>query len=174
MYELYVMRHAKSSWSDLNLSDFERPLNGRGKKNAKLMCEFFVKKKFIFDYVMVSSSKRTEKTLKLILKKLSKPKKIFSSKKLYLTNEQKIIDMIKKVSNKYKSILLINHEPTVRNLVRELIKNNNSNKYKLLNYKFSTCAYAKINFDINNWKEITNKGILKEFVRPKDIQASKE
>ena len=93
MYELYVMRHAKSSWSDLNLSDFERPLNGRGKKNAKLMCEFFVKKKFIFDYVMVSSSKRTEKTLKIILKKLSKPKKIFSSKKLYLTNEQKIIDM---------------------------------------------------------------------------------
>ena len=73
-----------------------------------------------------------------------------------------------------KSILLINHEPTVRNLVRELIKNNNSNIYKLLNYKFSTCAYAKINFNINNWKEITNKGILKEFVRPKDIQASKE
>ena len=78
MYELYVMRHAKSSWSDLNLSDFERPLNGRGKKNAKLMCELFVKKKFIFDYVMVSSSKRTEKTLKIILKKLSKTKKIFS------------------------------------------------------------------------------------------------
>ena len=32
----------------------------------------------------------------------------------------------------------------------------------------------KLNFDINNWNEITNKGILKEFVRPKDIQASKE
>ncbi len=35
MFELYVMRHAKSSWEDLNIDDFERPLNKRGKKSAK-------------------------------------------------------------------------------------------------------------------------------------------
>ena len=168
------MRHSKSSWSNLNLKDFDRPLNKRGKKDAKLICEFFIKKKINFDYVLVSASKRTKKTLQLMLKRLKRPKKIISSKKLYLTDEKKIIEYIKKVPKTYNSILLINHEPVITNLVRELIKNHNSNLFKLLNYKFSTSAFAKINFKIKDWSEVVNKGVLKEFVRPKDIQVSKE
>ena len=174
MFELYVMRHSKSSWSNIKLNDFDRPLNRRGKKNTKLICEFFVKKKYHFDYIMLSSSKRTKKTLKILLKKIEKPKRIFSSKKLYLTDEKKIIEKIKKISKKYKSILLINHEPAVRNLVRDLVKNHNTSLFKLLNYKFSTSAFAKIKFNINSWSEIDKKGLLKEYVRPKDIQDSKE
>jgi len=49
MLKLYVMRHAKSSWDHSNLDDHERPLSKRGKKNAKKICEFFVKKKYKFD-----------------------------------------------------------------------------------------------------------------------------
>jgi len=45
------MRHSKSSWSDPNLDDFDRPLSKRGKNNAKLICEFFIKKNYKFDYV---------------------------------------------------------------------------------------------------------------------------
>ncbi len=174
MFELYVMRHSKSSWSNLNLKDFDRPLNKRGKKDAKLICEFFIKKKINFDYVLVSASKRTKKTLQLMLKRLKRPKKIISSKKLYLTDEKKIIKYIKKVPKTYNSILLINHEPAITNLVRELIKNHNTNLFKLLNYKFSTSAFAKIELKIKYWSEVENKGVLKEFVRPKDIQVSKE
>ena len=47
------MRHAKSSWDDLSINDFDRPLSKRGKKNAKMICEFFVKKKFKFDYALI-------------------------------------------------------------------------------------------------------------------------
>ena len=69
------MRHAKSSWDDLNINDFDRPLSKRGKKNAKMICEFFVKKKFKFDYALISSSKRTKKTFQILSKKINKPKK---------------------------------------------------------------------------------------------------
>ena len=168
------MRHSKSSWSDPSLDDFDRPLSKRGKKNAKLICEFFVKKNYKFDYVLVSSAKRTKKTLNILLKKITKPKKIFSSKKLYLANEDRIIKLIKSIPKKYKSVLLINHEPTVRNLVKALTKNQNNNHFKLLNYKFPTSAFAKINFDLIEWKEIKNNGLIKEFIRPKDLQDSKE
>ena len=174
MLELYVMRHAKSSWEDINLEDYKRPLNKRGKKNAKMICEFFVKKKYYFDYILVSSSKRTVKTLKILLKKIDKPKKIISTKKLYLTSEDKIINIIKNIPKKFKSVLLINHEPTVRNLVRLVSKNQNSNHFKLLNYKFPTAAFAKINFNFNSWNQIDKKGLIKEFIRPKDLQDSKE
>ena len=53
MLKLYVMRHAKSSWDYPNLDDHERPLSKRGKKNAKMICEFFVKKKYKFDYILL-------------------------------------------------------------------------------------------------------------------------
>lgn len=168
------MRHAKSSWDHPNLEDHERPLSKRGKKNAKKICEFFVKRKYKFDYVLVSSSKRTAKTLKILLKKIEKPKKIISSKKLYLANEDIIINMIKKIPKKFKSVLLINHEPAVRNLVRSITKNQNNNHFKLLNYKFSTAAFAKIHFNFNNWSQLDRNGLLKEFIRPKDLQDSKE
>ena len=75
MYELYVMRHAKSSWDDVSINDFDRPLNKRGKKNAKMICEFFVKKKSKFDYALISSSKRTKKTFQILSKKINKTKK---------------------------------------------------------------------------------------------------
>jgi phosphohistidine phosphatase len=141
------MRHAKSSWDHPNLDDHERTLSKRGKKNAKKICEFFVKKKYKFDYILLSSSKRTKKTLKILLKKIPK---------------------------KFKSVLLINHEPTVRNLVRSLTKNHNNNHFKLLNYKFPTSAFAKIYFDFNEWNKLDGNGLIKEFMRPKDLQDSKE
>jgi len=174
MFKLYVMRHAKSSWHDLTIDDYDRSLSKRGKKNAKKICEFFVKRKYKFDYVLVSSSKRTAKTLKILLKKIEKPKKIISSKKLYLANEDIIINMIKKIPKKFKSVLLINHEPAVRNLVRSITKNQNNNHFKLLNYKFSTAAFVKIHFNFNNWSQLDRNGLLKEFIRPKDLQDSKE
>ena len=62
----------------------------------------------------------------------------------------------------------------MKNLVRNLTKNHNTNNFKLMNYKFPTSAFAKIEFDIKSWNEVEKKGVLKEFIRPKDLQDSKE
>lgn len=170
MLELYVMRHAKSSWDNLQLPDHDRPLSDRGKRNAKKICEFFVKKQIKFDLVLVSSSIRTKKTLKILQKKLEKPKKIITSKSLYLANENKIALKIKKIKKDYKKVLLINHEPSVTNLVNYLVKNKENSLFKLMNYKFPTAAFAKIVFDLDNWSKINDRtGLLKNFIRPKDI-----
>lgn len=174
MLELYVMRHAKSSWDDPKLDDHERPLNKRGKKSAKLICEFFVKNKIKFDLILLSSSERTKKTLRILLSKITKPKKITISQKFYLAHENDLLKKIKKIDKKYKKVLLINHEPAVRNLTIRLSKNINTHNYKLMNYKFPTSAFAKIIFEVNEWPLIENKGILKEFIRPKDLQDSNE
>ena len=170
MLELYVMRHAKSSWDNLDLPDHDRPLSTRGKRNAKKICEFFVKKKIKFDLIIVSSSKRTKKTLKILKKRIKKPKKIIISKKLYLVNENKILLKLKKIKNNYKKVLLINHEPAVTSLANYLVKNTDNSLFKLMNYKFPTSTFAKIIFDLDKWSLINSKtGVLKNFVRPKDI-----
>ena len=170
MLELYVMRHAKSSWDNSDLNDHDRPLSNRGKRNAKTICEFFVKKKISFDLIILSTSTRTKKTLKILQKKIDRPKKIIISKNLYLANENNIVLKIKEINENYKKVLLINHEPAITNLVNYLVKNKKNNLFKLINYKFPTAAFAKIVFTLDSWSKISDStGLLKNFIRPKDI-----
>jgi phosphohistidine phosphatase len=166
MLNLYVMRHSKSSWNDHNISDFERPLSSKGRKDIKFIIKFLKIKKIKFDFAYVSSSKRTKETFKLLKKKIKIKKKIFT-KKLYLSNEDKIFNIIKKTKNNYKSILLVNHEPTCKNLVNKLIK---KNYFLFKEKKFSTSAITKITFSIKKWKKIKERsGKLVFFKRPIDL-----
>jgi phosphohistidine phosphatase len=166
MLNLYVMRHSKSSWNDHNISDFERPLSSKGRKDIKFIIKFLKIKKIKFDFAYVSSSKRTKETFKLLKKKIKIKKKIFT-KKLYLSNEDKIFNIIKKTKNNYKSILLVNHEPACKNLVNKLIK---KNYFLFKEKKFSTSAITKITFSIKKWKKIKERsGKLVFFKRPIDL-----
>lgn len=166
MLNLYVMRHSKSSWNQGNLKDFERPLSCAGREEIKFIIKFLKNKETRFDIAYVSSSKRTKQTLKLLNKEIKIKKKLFS-RKLYLSEENKILKIIKKTKKRYKNVLLINHEPACTNLVNKLIKKN----YLLFNKKkFNTSSIAKINFSENKWVNI-KKGIgkLVFFKRPQDL-----
>ncbi len=66
MLSLYVMRHAKSSWKNKNLIDFERPLSKKGQAEIKAILKFLKLKKIKFDLAYVSSAKRTKQTIKNI------------------------------------------------------------------------------------------------------------
>jgi phosphohistidine phosphatase len=166
MLNLYVMRHSKSSWNDHNISDFERPLSSKGRKDIKFIIKFLKIKKIKFDFAYVSSSKRTTQTFKLLKKKL-KIKKEILSKKLYLSNENKIFNIIKNTKKNYKNILLVNHEPACKNLVNNLIK---KNYFLFKEKKFSTSAITKITFSIKKWKKLKERsGKLIFFKRPIDL-----
>ena len=166
MLNLYVMRHSKSSWNDHNISDFERPLSSKGRKDIKFIIKFLKIKKIKFDFAYVSSSKRTKETFKLLKEKIKIKKEIFT-KKLYLSNENKIFNIIKKTKKKYKNILLVNHEPACKNLVNNLIK---KNYFLFKEKKFSTSAITKITFSIKKWKKLkARSGKLIFFKRPVDL-----
>ncbi|NCU50219.1 MAG: hypothetical protein EBX29_00325 [Candidatus Fonsibacter lacus] len=166
MLNLYVMRHSKSSWNVANINDFERPLSSKGKKDIKFIIKFLKNKKTKFDFAYVSSSKRTKETFKLLKKKIKIKKEIFT-KKLYLSNENKIFNIIKKTKKNYKNILLVNHEPACKNLVSKLIK---KNYFLFKGKKFSTSAITKITFSIKKWKKIKERsGKLVFFKRPIDL-----
>ena len=79
MKRVYILRHAKSSWSDPTLSDIQRPLNKRGKKDAPLMASVMKRFNFIPDVVYISPSKRTRATVKPVAELLE-----ISSDKLFI------------------------------------------------------------------------------------------
>ena len=166
MLSLYVMRHSKSSWKYGNLNDFQRPLSKKGKSDIQLIIKFLKKKHIKFDIAYVSSSKRTKQTFNILNKKLEIKNKIFF-KKLYLTNYNNILSVIKKTKKKIKNLLIINHEPSCKLLVTKLIQK----KYLLFkNKKFTTSAIVKINFNEKKWKLIKNySGKLIFFKTPKKL-----
>ena len=66
MKEIFILRHAKSSWDNINLSDFERPLAKRGINDANTMCDYLSKNSFSVDKVLCSNATRTKETLDII------------------------------------------------------------------------------------------------------------
>ena len=65
MKTLLILRHAKSSWNNLDLPDYDRPLNKRGKRDAPRMGDFLRHQDLVPDLVISSTAKRAKKTAKL-------------------------------------------------------------------------------------------------------------
>ena len=167
MLTLYVMRHAKSSWDDLDLNDFDRPLSKRGRQNVKLMGKIMKNKRMFFDFAYISGSRRTIETFKYIEDLNLKKKKI--KKDHYLAFLKLLLKSIQSTKDKYQSILILNHEPAVKILVKKFCYDSNKNK-KILDTKFSTAAVATIIFKKLSWKNVKfSDGLLDGFIKPKDF-----
>ena len=81
-----------------------------------------------------------------------------------------MISVLRKTNPIYKSILLINHEPSIKKLTIFLCGTAGKTNQKLLNNKFSTSSFAEIKFDFDDWNKLAAKsGKLCRFIRPKEI-----
>lgn len=83
---LFLLRHAKSSWNDSGLDDFDRPLNKRGREAAPAMGKVMAEEGWEPDYVFCSSAKRTQQTLDRVLAKLDGDPEIIVADDLYLAS----------------------------------------------------------------------------------------
>ncbi|HID69647.1 MAG TPA: hypothetical protein EYP35_04115 [Desulfobacterales bacterium] len=71
MKHLLICRHAKSSWKDPSLADFDRPLNKRGKRDAPQMGKMLVSHGIFPDLIVSSPAKRAKKTALRLAKELN-------------------------------------------------------------------------------------------------------
>ena len=147
MKKLIIIRHCKSSWSDLTLNDFDRPLNNRGIQDGNLMSKELSKKIDNVDLLISSSSKRTRLTADFFIESI-KINKISFIDDLYHSSSENIINKLKKISNTHESIMLIGHNPGLTDLVNKLTSINL--------YNLPTCGVAIVNLNIKNWDLIKN------------------
>ena len=147
MKKLIIIRHCKSSWSNLNLNDFDRPLNNRGVQDGNLMSKELSKKIDKVDLLFSSSSKRTRLTADFFIEVIN-IKKINFMDELYHSSSENIINILKKISNTKKSVIVIGHNPGLTDLVNKLTSINL--------YNLPTCGVAIINLNIKNWDLINN------------------
>lgn len=130
----------------MSLTDFQRPLNSRGKSDAPLMANHLSVKINKIDYLHSSSSVRTFETSKFFINQI-KFEKIEYDDSLYHSSSRSILNMIKNYSEEYQSAVIIAHNPGLTNFINELTNISLDN--------LPTTGVAEINFNCDNWKNIS-------------------
>lgn len=114
---LLLIRHAKSSWKDSNLADFERPLNSRGKRDAPFMGELLNKRNIYPDLIITSYAERAKRTAQIIAGKLGySDEKLIIDERLYEANYKDILDVIRQTKNNIKVLFVFGHNPGLTTL----------------------------------------------------------
>jgi len=157
--QLFLLRHAKSSWASNHLSDFDRPLNNRGRRNAMDLGELFLKKKLKLDHVLCSPSARTKETFDIIqsISNFALDHRFVES--IYHSGVRNLIEILSQVNIETASVMIVGHNPTMH-LMTELLVNQTIDK-------FPTCTLAQIKI-IDTWDKLRkHQNKLINFRKPK-------
>lgn len=160
MKTLFILRHAKSSWDDASLADFDRPLNPRGLKAAPLVGETVRKNKFQIDLIISSPAKRAEQTAVLVREAGKIEAEIQFDDRVYEASPQRLLQILSEPDDKITSVMLVGHNPGLEGLLKMLTQ-----KIEAM----PTAALAVVDLKIDDWKEIhLDCGNLRTLIRPKD------
>lgn len=159
---LYLVRHAKSSWDDPSLEDFDRPLNKRGKSDASKMGKRLKKLRIMPDLVVSSPAKRAAKTAQKIAKEIDYPvKKITFKDALYHASSSELLRVIQHTSASVNNLMLFGHNPGLTDFANGLCEDEIDNIV-------TTGIYA-LQFEVEDWQQIklNKKGELLFYDYPK-------
>ena len=160
MKTVFLLRHAKSSWDDANLADFDRPLNKRGFKTAPLVGETIRKNKFQVDSIICSPAKRAEQTAILVKETAQIEADIRFDDRIYEASPHRLLEIASGLDNNFQSAMLVGHNPGLEGLLKMLTHEVEA---------MPTAALAIIDLKIESWKEIhIDCCNLLTVIRPKD------
>ena len=147
MKTLYIIRHAKSSWNDSALSDFDRPLNKRGEYDAPLMGQILKEKGVHPDVIISSPALRAKTTAEVIAKGIGFTKSIVYNDDIYESSSIALLRVLGRVKDKHNVAFLVSHNPGINMLVDNLVG---------LDENIPTCGVVEIEFDCKKWSEISS------------------
>ena len=160
MKKIFFLRHAKSSWSDFSLKDFDRPLSTRGIQDAKLMGNYFKAKNIDLDIVISSPSKRTKETLEHFFS--NNAPQIDYEKSLYHAHLDDILSVVTISNEEINSIMIVGHNPSMHEVTEYL-------SAEFLP-KYPTCGLACLTYE-GEWKDLRSSCCkLKFFKMPRELR----
>lgn len=157
----YIVRHAKSSWSDLRISDHQRKLNRRGKRDGPILAGRVATASIRPTLLISSDATRAWNTAKYFAKALFNDKeRVQTESALYHGSEERFIDVINEQDNDHECIMLFGHNPGITYLA------NSVSDYAIDNVP--TCGVLFIESAANKWEDVSLLNCkLKTFIYPK-------
>lgn len=151
--KIYLIRHAKSSWKDSSLADFDRPLNKRGKKNAPFMAKLLKQKKIYFELMLSSPAKRAEATVQAYEKEKMIGVLQFD-KSIYDASFTTLLSLFHTIDECYSKVALVGHNPSLNMLCEYLCQCVMDN--------IPTAACVGLSFE-GKWSELDKNGAVIDF-----------
>ena len=156
------MRHAKSSWSDTGLSDHDRPLNKRGRRDAPTMARLLAAEDLVPNLILSSTANRARSTAELFVENCDGIEcDVETTDEFYHAPARTYLESVVKFPDSVATAMIVGHNPGMEQLVEVL-----SGSYQ----RMPTAATAWFEFDIPSWRELSSdNGLLKAIWRPKEI-----
>lgn len=121
MKKLYLLRHAKSDWHAKAASDFERPLNKRGRNNARAVGHWMASQRIVPDLIISSPALRAWQTSTFVCAALGiDSSSIQFNSNLYLADIKTLLSCIKNVPADSQAVMLVGHNPGMEELLAYL------------------------------------------------------
>ncbi|MGZ8614954.1 MAG: SixA phosphatase family protein [Actinomycetota bacterium] len=167
MRQVWLFRHAKSSWDDPALADEDRPLAPRGVRDAATMASYLA----TVDpprLVLCSAGLRARQTLAAVLPSLGSPLQIAVEPELYTFDSDVLIERLRRLDDAESSVMLVGHNPALEEFARWLSADGDLRAR--LEAKFPTAALATLDLPDEPWTSLSEgEGTLTRFVVPKDL-----
>lgn len=162
MKQLLVLRHAKSSWKDESLADFDRPLNKRGKMDAPRMGELLDKLNLTPDLIITSAAKRARLTAEAVADRSGFDAEVSATRALYMASPDDYIAVLNEVLDSNRLVMVVGHNPGIEDLVQDL-----TGRWE----RMPTAALAHIELDLGSWQslDLDTAGILVNIWYPKEL-----
>lgn len=160
MKTLFLLRHAKSSWDDPSLSDFDRPLNDRGISTAPFMGEVMASRRYDPAIILSSPANRAATTAKLVKQAGGLKGEIIYDDRIYEASPNRLRQAVSELGDQIESAMAVGHNPGMEGFVEYLTGEEE---------RMPTATLAVIELNIGSWSELTGDcGKLSEIIRPKD------
>jgi phosphohistidine phosphatase len=169
MKSLTLLRHAKSSWGDPALGDFDRPLDGRGQRAARAIGRAMRAHGLRFDRALASPAARIRETLENVAKSYGTIDTNFDQR-IYLASPEMLMKLVRDTADTVQSLLIVGHSPGLPMLAQRLTRDDAGGLRAQLGEKYPTAALAVIALPVEHWRDVIDGiGTLERFIRPRDL-----
>ena len=170
MKTLLLLRHAKSSWDEEPLRDFDRPLAPRGRKAAARMGRLLAERGLVPDHILCSTARRARETYDGVAPKLPRSAEITFEDRLYMAEPATLLRLVRRLPDDADTVLLIGHNPGLEQFARQLAGSGDGDALGRMAHKFPTAALAVLRFDRDRWSDLAlSDGRLEAFVAPREL-----
>ena len=158
--KLYLIRHAKSSWKEAQIADIDRPLKGRGVRDAYNSSQWLAQQDAFPDLMLSSPATRALHTALIFAKNLDYAyRDIQIEEGIYEASTAQLGQIVKQLDDRYQRVFLFGHNPTITQFVNSCIDHRIDN--------VPTTGIACLKFELEKWASIGKEAELVFFDYPK-------
>jgi phosphohistidine phosphatase len=161
-HTLLIVRHAKSSWKQEGLADQDRPLSGRGKRDAERMGRELRLRGLVPGVIISSTARRARSTVKRMLREMDAPGEILEDREIYAGDVSSCLQAILAIPRDVDMVMIVGHNPTMEELVHLLTGQD---------VTMPTMAVACVDLALANWQALREgaTGRLRLHIIPRDL-----